>query len=50
MSRSMAKHTVAVLKFAGSLSYLRCLFTFCDSMPNFKTKAEIWLVYKKKKL
>ena len=26
MSRFLAKQTVAVLKFAGSLSYLRCFF------------------------
>ena len=44
MSHFLAKQTVAVLKFAGSWSYLRCFFILCNCIPNF-----IWLVYKTKK-
>ena len=49
MSRFSAKQTVAVLKFAGSLSYLRSFYIFCDCIPNFKKHKLRFGWYTKKK-
>ena len=45
MSRFLAKQTVAVLKFAGSLSYLRCFFYIL----RLYTKFYLARIQKKKK-